>query len=140
MLDCQVMKYWKIYAGIYLFVLLMGLFGLIRDGFEGFNPFAMAVVRAPAVALIGLIRRIGYFRLWLWKIAFVLFSGFLIGLPIFGIVLALNSSESEAGLVIFMFVISVVLSPAAYGTYLYRFRSNALWERQSNHSLDSGAR
>lgn len=118
----------------------MGLLGLVRDGFEGFNPFAMAVVWAPAVALVGLIRRVGYFRPWLWKIAFVLFSAFLIGLPILGIVLALNSSESAIGLVIFMCVISVVLSPAAYGTYLYGFRSNVLWERQSNHSLDSDAR
>lgn len=134
------MKYWKIFAAVYLFVLLMGLLGLVRDGFEGFNPFAMAVVWAPAVALVGLIRRVGYFRPWLWKIAFVLFSAFLIGLPILGIMLALNSSESAIGLVIFMCVISVVLSPAAYGTYLYGFRSNVLWERQSNHSLDSDAR
>lgn len=125
------MKYWKIYTGAYIAVLAMALLSRLSRG-EGMNILGVIVIWGAAVALVGLVRQKPLLMQWVWKMVAVLYALFIVSLPIGGAYMAITSSENEMLLVLFLLALALLLAPAAYGTYLYGFKSGYLWNPQSN--------
>jgi hypothetical protein len=122
------MKYWKLYIGLYIFVLVLGGLGNIGEieSQDEFDLLAFLFLWGALFPLIGLIRQKAFLSVWVWKLLFIFQCLFIMGLPVAGI-LAVATTETNWSFALALIVIAMLLLPTAVASYLYSFKSNAIW-------------